>query len=250
MLVCEALSDAFGRFNDGHLDRELQRVDRDLFSDLMFFVFVAVVLFVLRTGNQREVHNPRQFYWRTAVRLGLWILYLILGFVFPLLYIRRKAHEQIFADLIVGTQKCRESEAFFSSCSFVCTKLQQTKLQISKFVFTPPDTLIFAYLFQMLWMSILSFVFRAMRHLPEGRSPSTIAELESILDAHSGVVHTSDTDARAQRTDCSICLEQLAAQPACRLSCSHCFHRICMLRWLQTGRNPTCPLCKAELCPS
>lgn len=260
--ACEALADAFESLKDGRTATRMQRVDKLFRSDCLFVFVLAILIFIVRTWHLRETQNPRQFYRRTAVRLGVWSLFIILGILPVLLYLRRKVHEHIYADLIIGTQMCRESDTFSQVCPSVCTEVQETKLPISQFMVTPSDTLVSAYLFFILCMGLFVFIFRGVRDLPRHRRPITAAEMDSILIADPIAESPPDVDESAQHTSndngesiasartCSICLEELETGPVCRLSCTHRFHKICMQRWLEMGPNPTCPLCKAVLLPS
>lgn len=45
---------------------------------------------------------------------------------------------------------------------------------------------------------------------------------------------------------CPVCHEEfVAAEKVTEMPCSHCFHRSCLMRWLE--KQNTCPLCRLEL---
>ena len=54
-----------------------------------------------------------------------------------------------------------------------------------------------------------------------------------------------------QSHTCAICLEPLKAnQTVLELRCKHEYHRACILKWLKSSENPTCPCCKQPALPS
>ena len=54
--------------------------------------------------------------------------------------------------------------------------------------------------------------------------------------------HKCKVNVAAKRAECSICLENIAAD-ALITRCNHTFHRSCMTQW---GRN-ICPMCRANI---
>eukprot|EP00190_Bangiopsis_sp_CCMP1999_P001672 CAMPEP_0198729042 /NCGR_PEP_ID=MMETSP1475-20131203/13948_1 /TAXON_ID= ORGANISM="Unidentified sp., Strain CCMP1999" /NCGR_SAMPLE_ID=MMETSP1475 /ASSEMBLY_ACC=CAM_ASM_001111 /LENGTH=111 /DNA_ID=CAMNT_0044491579 /DNA_START=400 /DNA_END=735 /DNA_ORIENTATION=+ len=50
---------------------------------------------------------------------------------------------------------------------------------------------------------------------------------------------------------CSICLEELSKSMTGKdivvLECGHPYHKRCIQQWLQRGREPQCPYCKAAI---
>jgi hypothetical protein len=47
----------------------------------------------------------------------------------------------------------------------------------------------------------------------------------------------------AQFSECSVCLSGCDASNCITLSCSHSFHKNCLTKWFETGKN-TCPMCR------
>ncbi|KAI5667158.1 hypothetical protein M9H77_17011 [Catharanthus roseus] len=67
-------------------------------------------------------------------------------------------------------------------------------------------------------------------------SESAIQELETLKFGESGCSSTADTN-------CLVCLQKLQiGSIACRLPCSHLFHKDCVIKWLQESHM--CPLCR------
>jgi len=50
-----------------------------------------------------------------------------------------------------------------------------------------------------------------------------------------------------EETTCPICLESITTRAWRELSCGHCFHEGCILRWVQSAHHPHCPLCRFDL---
>lgn len=56
------------------------------------------------------------------------------------------------------------------------------------------------------------------------------------------------TTACKEEFQCSICLNDVKEEETVAiLSCRHKFHRKCMVPWIETQRNPTCPLCRKPI---
>jgi hypothetical protein len=51
-----------------------------------------------------------------------------------------------------------------------------------------------------------------------------------------------------EKFQCSICLNDVEKEETVAiLSCNHKFHRKCMVPWIDTQRDPTCPLCRKPI---
>lgn len=48
--------------------------------------------------------------------------------------------------------------------------------------------------------------------------------------------------------ECPICMIELTSKDEKKLSCGHCFHETCPVKWEKQGRN-TCPICRRCFIP-
>jgi len=48
-------------------------------------------------------------------------------------------------------------------------------------------------------------------------------------------------------TPCPICLDPLRSNAWRRLSCTHCYHETCLLKWTEAATNLQCPTCRFDL---
>lgn len=54
-----------------------------------------------------------------------------------------------------------------------------------------------------------------------------------------------ETNDFVENETCSICLKVFVKNETVTLPCKHCFHRVCIVPWLQTTNS--CPVCRQEL---
>nr|XP_009775194.1 PREDICTED: RING-H2 zinc finger protein RHA1a-like [Nicotiana sylvestris] len=60
-----------------------------------------------------------------------------------------------------------------------------------------------------------------------------------------------DLGTNLDSVECAICLCKIEEGEEVReLRCDHVFHRVCLDRWMNCGRNMTCPLCRNHLMPN
>ncbi|OIT36878.1 e3 ubiquitin-protein ligase [Nicotiana attenuata] len=60
-----------------------------------------------------------------------------------------------------------------------------------------------------------------------------------------------DSGSNLDSVECAICLCNIEDGEEVReLRCDHVFHRVCLDRWMNCGRNMTCPLCRNHLKPN
>jgi hypothetical protein len=50
-------------------------------------------------------------------------------------------------------------------------------------------------------------------------------------------------------TDCAVCLSRIdeGVDQICKLRCSHIFHKSCIDKWVEYGRQAACPLCRSSI---
>lgn len=72
----------------------------------------------------------------------------------------------------------------------------------------------------------------------------------SLLRALKVIRYVKPNDPEAGAEDCCAicCCEYEAGQPTIKLSCSHLFHKECIISWLKV--DAVCPICKTHLLPS
>ena len=79
--------------------------------------------------------------------------------------------------------------------------------------------------------------------------------IESSLSGEKYIKHILDNDNldnKFNQNTCSICLNEFKSvnndnndnNQICKISCEHCFHKNCIVNWLNNKKN--CPLCKNE----
>ncbi|WP_422465487.1 RING finger domain-containing protein [Endozoicomonas sp. ALC013] len=48
---------------------------------------------------------------------------------------------------------------------------------------------------------------------------------------------------------CSVCLDDITGSRRVSVNiCNHYYHTSCIKKWLKTSKNPTCPLCRRDIC--
>lgn len=101
------------------------------------------------------------------------------------------------------------------------------------------------------WKQLRGYM--ALNRALDASFPDATPEEVALAPEDAAAWPASDTPrspTAASTRDCSICLEPMSAGHSSKKlpHCGHCFHRVCLRRWLFDGHD-TCPLCRQGLTP-
>lgn len=71
-----------------------------------------------------------------------------------------------------------------------------------------------------------------------------------MKQAAEGTVVTAERENHSESVECALCMDNLSSgEVVCHLPCAHCYHEVCIKRWLvegQKNQKKRCPLCNQD----